>query len=108
MIGKKGHWLAPKLYNNSKITKTIVAIDLGIKTNILRSLAELGCGVIVVPATTSFKEIMNFKPGGLFLSNGPGDPKATGKYIITSIKRELLKKQNYLFLEYVLGIKSWH
>ena len=94
---KEGHWLAPKIYNNKKITKTIVAIDLGIKTNILRSLAELGCGIIVVPATTSFKEIMNYKPDGLFLSNGPGDPKATGKYIIPVLKEVIEKTELPIF-----------
>ena len=74
-----------------------MAIDLGIKTNILRSLAELGCGVIVVPATTSFKEIMNYKPDGLFLSNGPGDPKATGKYIIPVLKEVIEKTELPIF-----------
>ena len=94
---KEGHWLAPKIFNNTKITKKIVAIDLGIKTNILRSFAELGCGVIVVPATTSFKEIMNYKPDGLFLSNGPGDPKATGKYIIPVLKEVIEKTELPIF-----------
>ena len=74
-----------------------MAIDFGIKTNILRSLAELGCGVIVVPATTSFKEIMNYKPDGLFLSNGPGDPKATGKYIIPVLKEVIEKTELPIF-----------
>ena len=55
-----------------------------VKTNILRSLAELGCGVIVVPATTSFKEIMNYKPDGLFLSNGRPPVEANTSLPFTS------------------------
>src|SRR5690606_16816671 len=58
----------------------VVAIDYGIKKNILRSLAEVGCKITVVPATSSVEEIMKHKPDGIFLSNGPGDPAATGKY----------------------------
>ena len=57
----------------------VVAIDYGIKRNILRLLAGVGCKVTVVPATTSAEDIMAMKPDGVFLSNGPGDPAATGK-----------------------------
>jgi carbamoyl-phosphate synthase small subunit len=55
---------------------TVVALDFGIKRNILRRLASYGCRVIVVPADTSAKEILNYQPDGIFLSNGPGDPAA--------------------------------
>jgi len=55
---------------------TVVALDFGIKRNILRRLASYGCRVIVVPANTPAEEILNYQPDGIFLSNGPGDPAA--------------------------------
>ncbi len=64
----------------------IVAMDFGAKTNILRSLASQGAKVTVVPASTSAQEILAHKPDGIFLSNGPGDPEATGKYAVPTIK----------------------
>lgn len=64
----------------------IVAMDFGAKTNILRSLASQGAKVTVVPASTSAQEILAHKPDGIFLSNGPGDPEATGKYAGPTIK----------------------
>ena len=64
----------------------IVAVDYGVKKNILRCFAELGCKVTVVPATASFDEIMANKPDGIFLANGPGDPAATGKYAVPVIR----------------------
>jgi carbamoyl-phosphate synthase small subunit len=64
----------------------VVAIDYGIKRNILRLLAGCGCKVTVVPATTSAADIMALKPDGVFLSNGPGDPAETGKYAVPVIK----------------------
>jgi carbamoyl-phosphate synthase small subunit len=64
----------------------VVAIDYGIKRNILRLLAGCGCKVTVVPATTSAADIMALKPDGIFLSNGPGDPAETGKYAVPVIK----------------------
>ncbi|WP_036292408.1 glutamine-hydrolyzing carbamoyl-phosphate synthase small subunit [Methylosinus sp. PW1] len=67
----------------------VVAVDYGVKRNILRLLAEAGCEVIVVPATTSAKDILALSPDGVFLSNGPGDPAETGKYAVPTI-RELL------------------
>jgi carbamoyl-phosphate synthase small subunit len=65
----------------------IVAIDYGIKRNILRLLAGAGCKVTVVPATTSAEDILAMKPDGVFLSNGPGDPAATGKYAVPVIQK---------------------
>jgi carbamoyl-phosphate synthase small subunit len=65
----------------------VVAIDYGIKRNILRLLAGTGCKVTVVPATTSAEDIMALKPDGVFLSNGPGDPAATGEYAVPVIKK---------------------
>ena len=63
----------------------VVAIDSGIKLNILRNLAARGCQIRVVPATAGKAEILSFKPHGLFLSNGPGDPEAL-PYIVNTIK----------------------
>lgn len=65
----------------------VVAIDYGIKRNILRLLAGEGCKVTVVPATTSAEDILAMKPDGVFLSNGPGDPAATGKYAVPVIRK---------------------
>ncbi len=64
----------------------VVAIDYGIKRNILRLLAASGCKVTVVPATTSAEDILALKPDGVFLSNGPGDPAATGEYAVPVIR----------------------
>ena len=64
----------------------VVAIDYGLKRNILRCLASAGCSVTVVPATTPAVDILARKPDGIFLSNGPGDPAATGKYAVPQIK----------------------
>jgi carbamoyl-phosphate synthase small subunit len=65
----------------------VVAIDYGIKRNILRLLASVGCRVTVVPAKTSAEDIAALNPDGVFLSNGPGDPAATGKYAVPVIKK---------------------
>ena len=70
----------------------VVAIDYGVKRNILRLLAAEGCDVTVVPATTSAQDIMSLKPDGVFLSNGPGDPAETGKYAVPVI-RDLLDRK---------------
>ena len=66
--------------------KHIVAIDFGIKRNILRCLTSLDCKVTVVPASTSAADILALNPDGIFLSNGPGDPAATGEYAVPTIK----------------------
>ena len=71
----------------------VVAIDYGSKRNIFRLLVEAGARVTVVPATASFDEIMAHKPDGFFLSNGPGDPAATGKYAVPVIKKMLETKK---------------
>ncbi len=65
----------------------VVAVDYGLKRNILRCLAAAGCKVTVVPATATADDIMARKPDGIFLSNGPGDPAATGKYAVPEIKK---------------------
>ena len=69
----------------------VVAIDYGIKRNILRQLADKGCKVTVVPAQTAAADIAALEPDGVFLSNGPGDPAATGEYAVPVI-REIIDK----------------
>jgi carbamoyl-phosphate synthase small subunit len=66
---------------------SVVAVDYGLKRNILRCLAASGCKIAVVPATASAEEILERKPDGVFLSNGPGDPAATGAYAVPEIKK---------------------
>jgi carbamoyl-phosphate synthase small subunit len=75
--------------NGEKTKPKVVAIDYGIKRNILRNLIDAGCEVTVVPATASFGDIMAHQPDGLFLSNGPGDPAATGEYAVPVIRQWL-------------------
>ncbi len=65
----------------------VVAVDYGIKRNILRLLADHGCRVTVLPATATGEEILAHKPDGIFLSNGPGDPAATGEYAVPAIRQ---------------------
>jgi carbamoyl-phosphate synthase small subunit len=74
----------------------VVAVDYGSKRNIFRNLAEAGARVTVVPATASFDEIMAHEPDGFFLSNGPGDPAATGEYAVPVI-RQMLESGKPLF-----------
>jgi carbamoyl-phosphate synthase small subunit len=69
----------------------VVAIDYGMKWNILRCLTQVGCRVTVVPGTASAEEVLRYKPDGVFLSNGPGDPAAVG-YAINTV-RELIGKR---------------
>lgn len=69
----------------------VIAIDFGVKRNILRLLTDRDCRVTVVPATASMEEILALKPDGVFLSNGPGDPAATGTYSVPVI-RALIEK----------------
>jgi carbamoyl-phosphate synthase small subunit len=82
---KPGHLLADAPH--------VVAIDYGIKRAILRQLVDAGARVTVVPATTSFDDIMALEPDGLFLSNGPGDPAATGVYAVPTIQKWLATKK---------------
>jgi carbamoyl-phosphate synthase small subunit len=70
----------------------VVAIDYGIKRNILRQLAGNNCKVTVVPAQTSAADILSLKPDGVFLSNGPGDPAATGAYAVPVIRTLMEQK----------------
>jgi carbamoyl-phosphate synthase small subunit len=80
-------WRLEEGYGRRSVAKyRVVAIDYGVKRNILRLLADLDCEVIVVPATASVEEIMQLKPDGVFLSNGPGDPAETGRYAVPTIQ----------------------
>jgi len=81
---------------NKTKSLNVVAIDYGIKKNILRYFSDFSCKVTIVPCKTTAKEILKLKPHGIFLSNGPGDPAATGKYAIGTIK-ELIKKEMPIF-----------
>ncbi|MFV2002442.1 MAG: glutamine-hydrolyzing carbamoyl-phosphate synthase small subunit [Paracoccaceae bacterium] len=80
----------------------VVAIDYGAKRNILRCLASAGCEVTVLPATATAQEVLAHNPRGVFLSNGPGDPAATGIYAVPMI-RELLQHQNLPIFGVCLG-----
>jgi carbamoyl-phosphate synthase small subunit len=90
-------WSIKDGYGRQKSPKyKVVAVDYGAKHNILRCLAAAGCDVTVVPAKASVKEIMSHKPDGIFLSNGPGDPAATGVYAVPVVQ-ELMEKNIPIF-----------
>ena len=81
-------WVWGKGYGRQQAPEFhVVAVDYGLKRNILRCLASAGCKVTVVPAKTSAEDILERKPDGVFLSNGPGDPAATGEYAVPEIKK---------------------
>jgi carbamoyl-phosphate synthase small subunit len=107
-------WKKNKGYiKNKKKLFHVVAIDYGIKKNILRYFSDFNCKVTVVNCKMTAKEILRLKPNGIFLSNGPGDPVATGKYAISIIK-DLIKNNMPIFgiclghqiLGLALGAKS--
>jgi len=75
----------------------VVAVDFGAKRNILRCLASAGCNVTVVPATATAEDILAHNPDGVFLSNGPGDPAATGSYAVPMIQEILAKTDLPIF-----------
>ena len=77
-------------------THKVVAVDFGAKRNILRCLAAAGCDVTVVPANATAEEILAHNPDGVFLSNGPGDPAATGEYAVPMVQG-LLEKNIPIF-----------
>ena len=83
-------WAWPEGYAPQKKPKhRVVALDYGAKRNILRCLASAGCNVTVLPATATAEEVLAHKPDGVFLSNGPGDPAATGAYAVPMIQQIL-------------------
>ncbi len=80
-------WAWPAGYGRQEEPRHhVVAVDYGAKRNILRSLAAAGCRVTVVPASTTAEEILALRPDGVFLTNGPGDPAATGEYAVPAIQ----------------------
>ncbi len=80
-------WAWPDGYpKQDKPRHKVVALDYGAKRNILRCLASAGCDVTVLPATATAEEVLAHNPDGVFLSNGPGDPAATGEYAVPMIK----------------------
>ncbi|MBV1705819.1 MAG: glutamine-hydrolyzing carbamoyl-phosphate synthase small subunit [Hyphomicrobiales bacterium] len=88
-----GKWQVQGGYSAGEAAKfRVVAIDYGIKRNILRLLTANGCAVTIVPATTDADTILALKPDGVFLSNGPGDPAETGKYAVPVIQKLLAEK----------------
>jgi len=87
---------SPSLGREGDSRPHVVAVDYGNKRNIFRLLVEAGARVTVVPATASFEEIMAHQPDGFFLSNGPGDPAATGEYAVPVI-RAMLETKKPLF-----------
>lgn len=93
-IWRLGHGYAP--LEGLEARCHVVAIDYGAKRNIFRNLVKAGAKVTVVPAETSFEEILKLKPDGVFLSNGPGDPAATGVYAVPVIQ-QLLEADMPLF-----------
>jgi carbamoyl-phosphate synthase small subunit len=80
-------WAWPEGYKRRETPgHRVVAIDYGAKRNILRSLASAGCDVTVLPATATTEDVLALRPEGVFLSNGPGDPAATGEYAVPTIR----------------------
>jgi len=88
-------WEFAAIAEQSPEALTVVALDFGVKRNILRRLASYGCRVIVVPASASPEEILSYNPDGIFLSNGPGDPSAVQEGIETT--KQLLAAQKPMF-----------
>ena len=82
---------APGAPHATKIDKRVVALDFGLKRNILRCLVDAGCEVIVVPAKTSAEQILEMSPDGVFCSNGPGDPAALD-YAVDTVRKVMTKK----------------
>jgi carbamoyl-phosphate synthase small subunit len=80
-------WDWEKGYTTGEGGFNVVAIDYGLKRNILRCLVSAGCKVTVVPATAKAEDILALNPDGIFLSNGPGDPAATGEYAVPEIRK---------------------
>jgi carbamoyl-phosphate synthase small subunit len=96
-------WAWPDGYSRQRDPKfKVVAMDYGAKRNILRCLASTGCDVTVLPATATADEVLAHAPDGVFLSNGPGDPAATGAYAVPMI-REILQDKTLPVFGICLG-----
>lgn len=92
----------------------VVAVDYGAKRNILRCLASAGCKVTVLPATATAEDVLRHQPDGVFLSNGPGDPAATGEYAVPMIQGVLAADKplfgiclGHQMLSLALGAKTY-
>ena len=85
-VWSEGLWAWPGTYDAPPPRHHVVAVDYGAKRNILRSLVAAGCRVTVVPAQSTADDILRHEPDGVFLSNGPGDPAATGTYAVPAIQ----------------------
>jgi len=84
----EGLWSWPDGYAKLKDAKyEVVVVDYGVKRNILRSLTSIGANITVVPANTPAEDILARNPDGVLLSNGPGDPAATGEYAVPEIRK---------------------
>ena len=91
-------WAWPEGYARQEAPRhKVVAIDYGAKRNILRCLASTGCDVIVLPATATADDVLAHEPDGVFLSNGPGDPAATGTYAVPMIQGVLERSEVPVF-----------
>jgi carbamoyl-phosphate synthase small subunit len=91
-------WAWPEGYARQEAPRhKVVAIDYGAKRNILRCLASTGCDVIVLPATATADDVLAHEPDGVFLSNGPGDPAATGTYAVPMIQGVLARSEVPVF-----------
>ncbi len=96
-------WAWPEGYSRQTAAKhKVVAVDYGAKRNILRCLASAGCDVMVLPATATFEDVVSHNPDGVFLSNGPGDPAATGEYAVPMIQ-QLMKETDLPIFGICLG-----
>ncbi|PJE36719.1 carbamoyl phosphate synthase small subunit [Pseudooceanicola lipolyticus] len=96
-------WAWPDGYPTQEAPKyKVVAVDYGAKRNILRCLASVGCDVTVLPASATAADVLAHGPDGLFLSNGPGDPAATGSYAVPMI-REVMDKSDMPVFGICLG-----
>jgi carbamoyl-phosphate synthase small subunit len=85
-------WVWPQGYGERAAARhKVVALDYGVKRNILRLLVDRGCEVTVLPPTATADEVLALKPDGVFLANGPGDPAATGEYAVKTIQGVLAK-----------------
>ncbi|OWU82638.1 glutamine-hydrolyzing carbamoyl-phosphate synthase small subunit [Phaeobacter sp. 22II1-1F12B] len=91
-------WAWPEGYTAQADPKyKVVAVDYGAKRNILRCLASVGCDVTVLPASATAEDVLAHNPDGLFLSNGPGDPAATGEYAVPMIQEVIGKTELPVF-----------
>ena len=88
----EGEWKLGQGFGNPDKQYHVVAYDFGVKTNILRMLAERGCRLTVVPAQTPAKDVLAMNPDGVFLSNGPGDPEPCD-YAIAAVQEILATKK---------------